>query len=1133
MRKQKFIAMLLALAMLLPMLPMMAMETSAAVAEDEDVIRLPITIRDFKQDGFFMQISNCLGKGMVDSQLTTAGTPHYNEKAIDELAGKINTQSEVSDITNSELKSLITSLYNANRTTWNDTSYTWNESNAVTSLDQAKTACQVADWILRNCFVDSTFTYNGNTYDYAKLVPEYDTLVLRKGTYESLATGEEVECYYYNSGYDTSRNQVSSAYKTVFNRSSVGGGEIYNDDAGTNLGDGGYYPLDKALGTGLGFAQEIANSSYGSGSRNHNYHMSTAGSGQFVYHEEEDLFFAFHGDDDVLLFINGILVIDDTGIHGAHESEIYLESFVRSTSGQHYKVSPTVTDSNMTWAEYLGLEEGKLYRFDFFQMERNRTESNFSMYTNMNVVDSSAVPQKKAYLNGQELTYGAFVPQDSEITYGFSLTNNGVTTITDITFEDSLLHVNLNKTTPVIDEKEAGQPLTTYADLEYALYKEGETANFAALTEDVLKQLLTEGIGSKCTLEIRGFKYNVGVPSNNATTKTIPNTLQITALGPSRNNPDKMVTLKGSAAMRVRTLQVENVTFVMDYAKEFVMNNDEIFGTELLDLSKSITVIDEASTGETATETTVKLVDALNSVSLINGNGKYGNMELISNGTSTSTDNVVYPEYDLSYTPTRFINGMDSFLIGIDIKSTTTYENNKTVTSEYSINKAVNVIPANNVYYEDSFVTNTDTGVVGIEFSDSFKTLVGTENNNNENAENYESTTNGGVHGWEDALANDTSYSDGAAHKGEKGATATFTFKGTGVDVYSYTDINSGIVVGMIESTTSGSTFKTKMLMVDNLAVSGGYYNIPTLSFNELPYDEYKVTLIVNSAKAVEKDAQGNIVYDENGNPSYVDGTYRSTYYLDGIRVYNPLGKEITNDTVIDGYLGEGAHDSVDKIETEFENVNALLDGSKAVFTDVVNKEVKAAVYYDSETYKTYGPKNEVYLAKGQAVTFKAQGASEYYIGMKSLTGQPVNAEVTNGSAKAVYSIAHSTDLYYEVVPTAEGLITITNTSDNILALTKVQAMAITAPGAATAAVSFMAVGEEEAASYVATFASLPVEEITEEETEEEIPEEEVEIPEIDVEIENPESEQKPNVNETLKNLVKNLFSKIFGWFGR
>lgn len=1138
MRKQKFIAMLLALAMLLPMLPMMAMETSAAVAEDEDVIRLPITIYDFKADGKFMEVNPYTVSGMMEPTLSSDGTPAYSVEAIRNLAERIDSSSDINSISYTELQNLISSLRSANTNSWDDTAADFQPSNQVAELKDARTASQVADWILRNCFKDSSFVYNGKTYEYAKLVPEYDTLVLREGTYDSLATNtkEAYDCYYYNSADDTLFDRY-----TFTNGNITGGkGEIYNDSTGVDRGNGGYFPLDKGItpyNTSLGFGEGTErtpnNTNYGT---KHNYHMSTAGSGQFVYHKEDDLFFAFHGDDDVMVYINGILVIDNSGVHGINKSEIFLESNVMDTRGDHYKVNPTTgINRNTTWAEYLGLQEGELYRFDFFQMERHVTDSNFAMFTNMNVIDSSAVPQKKAYLNGQELQYGAFVPQNSEITYGFTLNNNGSTEIFDVTFEDSLLHVKLNKSNPVIDAEEANQPLTTYDDLEYSLYEIGEVPVFEKLTEDALVNALEE-IPGGYALEIRGFKYNVGTPEGNATTKTIPNTLHITAQGPSRNNPEQMVTLQGSAAMRVRTLDVDNVSFVMDYAKTFTMENTDVFGDELLELSKSITVVDEAASGEEITTTTVQLADALNNVTLVDSNGDYGSMELVSAGKGTE-GTVEYPKYNLEYTPTRFLNGMDTFLIDIDVTSTTTYEDNSTETSEYSINKAVNIIPANNVYYEDSFVTSADTGVVGIEYSGTWNVTTAPEENTTEKAENDEATTNGGVHGWEDALADDTTYSSEAAHYATEGAKATFTFKGTGVDVYTSTDINSGMVTAKIKSTTTGSNFQTKYLIVDNLAVSGSYKQVPTLSFNNLPYDEYQITLAVNSAKAVEKDANNNIVYDENGNPSYVDGQYRSTYYLDGIRVYNPLGMNISDDVVIDGYLGNDKHDTVQNINTVFKAVNELLTEG-AVFIDTAKSDVAIEVedYTTTSTYKQYAPKNEVYLAEGQSITFKVSGADQYYVGMKSLTGNNVSAaQVTNAEATTIYQIGHTTDLYYKVVPNADGIITILNTEtaddvDTILALTKVQAITTTPVGADddVATVNFLTVEGEEAVNYVSTFTSLKVVQ-PEDESEEEQPE----VPEVDVEINNPEPEEKPVVDTALKTLVKNLFSKILGWFTR
>lgn len=597
------------------------------------------------------------------------------------------------------------------------------------------------------------------------------------------------------------------------------------------------------------------------------------------------------------------------------------------------------------------------------------------------------------------------------------------------------------------------------------------------------------------TIDVVGFDYKEEYISDAHPGHKLIVTISGVELDPAKvaegtvptNNPESGIYTKdGEQGVLVKEFEVPTAklaskSYVIDYAKSFTMDS-----TAWLDEVKHIA------------DSTSKITNPTTTVSIDLENGKVEG----TNGAYT-------------YIPqTTSWNGYDTFFaFGKDADSK-------------NIWSSVNVIPANNIYYEDTFVTAENTGIVGIEFSDNWTVEANNTTSNEEIA-------NGVVQGWEEDLADDTKYSDGNAHVGDKGATASFTFTGTGVDIYTSTDINSGMVTAKIESTETGSNFATKYLMVDNLAVSGSYYQIPTLSFNNLTYGEYRVTLAVNRAKAVEKDANGDVVFDENGNPSYVSDSYRSTYYLDGIRIYNPMGDIVNDKVVIDGYVGDS---TVNQIETTFQAVNELLDGQNAVFTDVVNNKVKATLYSDSETYKIYGPKNEVYLAQNQAITFGVTGGSEYYVGLKSLTGAVTKAEVTNGSAKAQYDIAHSTDLYYKVVPTEDGKVTIQNTGAGILALTKVQVIAVTTDAATPAAVSFMAVSEEEAVSYVATFASLRVESM--EEPEEEIPEvtpeEEVpEIPEIEVEIENPEPEQKPVVNNILQKLVKNLFNKIFGWFGR
>ena len=101
------------------------------------------------------------------------------------------------------------------------------------------------------------------------------------------------------------------------------------------------------------------------GSPNHNYHFTYEIRSTFTYHADGGQIFAFRGDDDVWVYIDGKLVIDLGGIHGVAEQVVPLER--------------------------LGLVDGETYTLDFFFAERHRTESNFRMTTNMALV-SQPIP---------------------------------------------------------------------------------------------------------------------------------------------------------------------------------------------------------------------------------------------------------------------------------------------------------------------------------------------------------------------------------------------------------------------------------------------------------------------------------------------------------------------------------------------------------------------------------------------------------------------------------------------------------------------------------------------------------------------------------------------------------------------
>ena len=104
---------------------------------------------------------------------------------------------------------------------------------------------------------------------------------------------------------------------------------------------------------------------------------------------------------------------------------------------------------------------------------------------------------------------------------------------------------------------------------------------------------------------------------------------------------------------------------------------------------------------------------------------------------------------------------------------------------------------------------------------------------------------------------------------------------------------------------------------------------------------------------------------------------------------------------------------------------------------------------YEVGTFDAYGPKNEVYLKGGQSIVLKVDDSNTYYVGLKSLDGKEVTANVS-GISKAnpqPIEIAHSIDMYYQVTP-IEGYIVIENasTGNEILSITKLRTTNLTEP---------------------------------------------------------------------------------------
>lgn len=296
-----------------------------------------------------------------------------------------------------------------------------------------------------------------------------------------------------------------------------------------------------------------------------------------------------------------------------------------------------------------------------------------------------------------------------------------------------------------------------------------------------------------------------------------------------------------------------------------------------------------------------------------------------------------------------------------------------------------------------------------------------------------------------------------------KGADATLTFKGTGMELYlrtqnanntselTETDAtnHSYMLVQVYAGDTADANNLKRMSFVDvnNLFVQHGTdkygYNTPCWTVDGMAYDTYTVVV------------------------RYVKGT---TYGLaiDGFRVTNTLNPD--NATTKDFYAA--VHE--DNMQTsEIRNmvlkqaevynladnwykvgnevIDAVYDAEDAA--RIINGAVLIKQNYDqnggtdvqvTSDLVNIGPKNEIYLNQGEAVVMQLTGSyASVQVGMRSLTGAEVSYKI-NGTSDTMKS---TVDMYYKVTPAA-GKLVIQNVSGGILALTKLK---VTSKTAATA----------------------------------------------------------------------------------
>lgn len=396
----------------------------------------------------------------------------------------------------------------------------------------------------------------------------------------------------------------------------------------------------------------------------------------------------------------------------------------------------------------------------------------------------------------------------------------------------------------------------------------------------------------------------------------------------------------------------------------------------------------------------------------------------------------------LTYTATKPMLGVETFTVTLEFTGS---DNNTT-----GLTYLIYLVPATTVYYEQNVATYSNgwelqgTAIAADKYQETQKgRMVG----NNFGYDPYYEANQLGAGG--SVMCTNT-----------KGADATLTFKGTGMELYLRTqnanktsNLNetdatdhSYMLVQVYAGDTADANNLKRMSFVDvnNLFVQHGTdkygYNTPCWTVDGMTYGTYTVVV------------------------RYVKGT---TYGLaiDGFRVTNTLNPD--NATTKDFYAA--VHE--DNMQTsEIRNmvlkqaevynladnwykvgnevIDAVYDAEDAA--RIINGAVLIKQNYDqnggtdvqvTSDLVNIGPKNEIYLNQGEAVVMQLTGSYDsVQVGMRSLTGDAVTYKI-NTEEKTMNS---TVDMYYKVEP-VEGKLVIQNVSGGILALTRLKVTSATA----------------------------------------------------------------------------------------
>ena len=814
-------------------------------------------------------------------------------------------------------------------------------------------------------------------------------------TVKDIYTNVEVPCVYENGTYTIDASQNGAyfyANSTQGSTAAQSNGRLYFNKGNPQSNGGNYGDGSTTVWMPFNSTQSI------NGEGNCDYHFGMRATIPFTMtangkmnpndDTSEDITYSFSGDDDVWIFIDGQLVIDLGGIHNRLDATINFAKNTWSISesnnsdvavadangaairGTLFNDGDTTGTLNQTRETFAATDSHEL---TIFYLERGAGSSNFKIQFNLPMKDVVSVTKRATQSISSDGTLSPLTAKEQatvdNIDFGFTLTKNG-TPVTNTNY--NLLNAN-------------GQVISTPstdANGRFTL-RNGQTARFVGeiAADGAAYQVVEDdvtGIGFKTPTYTYSGKaaggYTVSSTSYSEGS-AIPATKE--------NLTSAAVTAKGS------TEAEDSLQFICEnYFDANLPNPSSRPVDDQIVIDYGLPVVIDALANDVYRGDTIELTDVTGA--------QYGTA-IIENGKIT-------------YQLTKQLTGVEVLTYTAKVTGSGN-SGNETITDSEFKTAQVYIIPATSMYYEENF---SDLVTFTGSWSD-----VGTAQTDPQEP-GVVGTVGDSPYGSDAAYLNDSGDSNGSSmhvDTTEGAASFSYTFTGTGTSFFARTGENTGymrVVVTDEDGTVKRSEYRNTVYKetAGTEITEDGLYNIPVFTYEAENYGTYTVTVTI--AKNIPQLGYGK------------------DFYLDGIRVINPLEATDENVNVAESaYATDGEANMTvvtlrDKLigeaQVNDDNTISWNPGDNFVLFTDSNGQIQLA-----EEYRSNGPKEEVYLNNSQSVTFSLTNwdpnTNKIYLGIKAPTGSGIVS--INGNP---LNIKNATDCYYDI----SGYETITTDEDGV-----------------------------------------------------------------------------------------------------